>query len=162
MSRIKGIHPNLNAFLDMIGISEGTSTSRFTKDDGYDIVVDGINSPKRFTSYLSHPNILVTVNNAGLKSTAAGRYQLLFRWFTPYCKLLGLTDFSPVSQDMIAIQQIKERKAITAIQNGDITAAINLCSNIWASFPGAGYGQKEHNLEKLISTYQSCRGKSSD
>ena len=30
------------------------------------------------------------------------------------------------------------------IDRGDIRQAIDRCSNIWASLPGAGYGQFEH------------------
>ncbi|WP_145548570.1 glycoside hydrolase family 24 protein [Yersinia massiliensis] len=158
MARLSDINLNLAAFLDMIGFSEGTSTSKHTKNDGYDIVVDGINSPKVFTSYSSHPNVLVTVNSKGLKSTAAGRYQLLNRWWAPYAELLKLKDFSPESQDKIAIQQIKERGALDDIKLGNITAAIKKCSNIWASFPGAGYGQFEHNIQKLLLAYTKAGG----
>ncbi|CFQ88128.1 MULTISPECIES: glycoside hydrolase family protein [Yersinia] len=158
MARLSDINPNLAAFLDMVGFSEGTSTSKHTKNDGYDIVVDGINSPKVFTSYSSHPNVLVTVNSKGLKSTAAGRYQLLNRWWAPYAELLKLKDFSPESQDKIAIQQIKERGALDDIKLGNITAAIKKCSNIWASFPGAGYGQFEHNIQKLLLAYTKAGG----
>lgn len=158
MARASGINPNLSAFLDMISVSEGTSTSKYTKDDGYDIVVDGINSPKIFPSYGCHPNILVTVNSKGLKSTAAGRYQLLNRWWAPYAELLKLNDFSPESQDKIAIQQIKERGALDDIKLGNITVAIKKCSNIWASFPGAGYGQFEHNIQKLLLAYTKAGG----
>ena len=32
------------------------------------------------------------------------------------------------------------------IDRGDIRQAIDRCSNIWASLPGAGYGQFEHRL----------------
>ena len=32
------------------------------------------------------------------------------------------------------------------IDRGDIRQAIDRCSNIWASLPGAGYGQFEHGL----------------
>ena len=32
------------------------------------------------------------------------------------------------------------------IDRGDIRQAIDRCSNIWASLPGAGYGQFEHNI----------------
>ena len=32
------------------------------------------------------------------------------------------------------------------IDRGDIRQAIDRCSNIWASLPGAGYGQFEHEL----------------
>ena len=47
-----------------------------------------------------------------LKSTGAGRYQLLSRWWDAYRKQLGLKDFSPKSQDAVALQQIKERGAL--------------------------------------------------
>ena len=42
------------------------------------------------------------------------------------------------------MQQIKERGALPMIDRGDIRQAIDCCSNIWASLPGAGYGQFEH------------------
>ena len=39
---------------------------------------------------------------------------------------------------------IQERGALPMIDRGDIRQAIDRCSNIWASLPGAGYGQFEH------------------
>ena len=42
------------------------------------------------------------------------------------------------------IVQIKERGALPMIDRGDIRQAIDRCSNIWASLPGAGYGRLEH------------------
>ena len=53
-----------------------------------------------------------------------------------YRKQLGLKDFSPKSQDAVALQQIKERGALPMIDRGDIRQAIDRCSNIWASLPG--------------------------
>ena len=44
----------------------------------------------------------------------------------------------------MALQQIKERGALPMIDRGDIRQAIDRCSNIWASLPGAGYGQFEY------------------
>ena len=38
------------------------------------------------------------------------------------------------------MRQIKERGALPMIDRGDIRQAIDRCSNIWASLPGAGYG----------------------
>ena len=35
------------------------------------------------------------------------------------------------------------------IDRGDIRQAIDRCSNIWASLPGAGYGQFEHKADRL-------------
>ena len=61
----------------------------------------------------------------------------------------GLKDFSK-SQDAVALQQIKERGALPMIDRG-IRQAIDRCSNIWASLPGAGYGQFEHKADSLIT-----------
>ena len=65
------------------------------------------------------PRKLVTLNPK-LKSTGAGRYQLLSRWWDAYRKQLGLKDFSPKSQDAVALQQIKEHGALPMIDRGDI------------------------------------------
>ena len=39
----------------------------------------------------------------------------------------------------------------------DIRQAIDRCSNIWASLPGAGYGQFEHKADSLIAKFKSGR-----
>lgn len=144
------------AFLDMLAISEGTSTSKYTKNNGYDMIVGGINSPNTFTDYSKHPNVLVTVNKSGLKSTAAGRYQLLYKWWVAYTNQLGLKGFTPDVQDAIAIQQIKERNALPDIDAGNFEAAIAKCSNIWASLPGNNYGQFQHSMSHLVSVCNEC------
>ncbi|EOV0985513.1 glycoside hydrolase family 104 protein, partial [Edwardsiella piscicida] len=125
-----------------------------TKDHGYDVIVGG----SLFTDYSDHPRKLVTLNPS-LKSTAAGRYQLLSKWWDAYRVQLGLKDFSPASQDAVALQQIKERGALPLIDNGNIRQAIDRCSNIWASLPGAGYGQFEHKAESLIAKFKEVGGK---
>ena len=53
-----------------------------------------------------------------------------------------------------ALQQIKERGALPMIDRGDIRQAIDRCGNIWASLPGAGYGQFEHKADSLIAKIQ--------
>ena len=75
-----------------------------------------------------------------------------------YRKQLGLKDFSPKSQDAVALQQIKERGALPMIDRGDIRQAIDRCSNIWASLPGAGYGQFEHKADSLIAKFKEAGG----
>ena len=74
----------------------------------------------------------------------------------PCRKQLGLKDFSPKSQDAVALQQIKERGALPMIDRGDIRQAIDRCSNIWASLPGAGYGQFEHKADSLIAKFKKA------
>ena len=143
------------AFLDMLAWSEGTDNGRQkTRNHGYDVIVGG----ELFTDYSDHPRKLVTLNPK-LKSTGAGRYQLLSRWQDAYRKQLGLKDFSPKSQDAVALQQIKERGALPMIDRGDIRQAIDRCSNIWASkLPGAGYGlPSEHKADSLIAIQRSGR-----
>ena len=54
----------------------------------------------------------------------------------------------------MALQQIKERGALPMIDRGDIRQAIDRCSNIWASLPGAGYGQFEHKADSLIAKFK--------
>ena len=55
-------------------------------------------------------------------------------------------------------QQIKERGALPMIDRGDIRQAIDRCSNIWASLPGAGYGQFEHKADSLIAKFKEAGG----
>lgn len=147
------ISSNLQAFLDMLAWSEGTSRIKGS-DNGYNVVVGG----SLFNGYADHPRKLVTLTSLGIKSTAAGRYQLLSRYYDAYKKQLGLKDFSPANQDAIAIQQIRERKALADIEAGCIKEAIAKCSNIWASLPGAGYGQHEHKIDDLVNKYISFGG----
>lgn len=146
---------NVLAFLDMLAWSEGTDNGKQpTKDRGYDVIVGG----QLFRSYGDHPRVLVDLPKLKIQSTAAGRYQLLRRYYDAYRKTLGLNDFSPLSQDKIALQQIRERRALPLIQAGKITEAIKAVSNIWASLPGAGYGQHEHKLSDLLAVYRKAGG----
>ena len=146
--------PNLKAFLDMIAFSEGTDNGKQkTNNKGYDVIVGGDN----FSDYSDHPNRLVWLR-PGLASTAAGRYQLLKRYWDVYKKQLNLPDFGPESQDAVAIQQIKECKALDDIENGRIPLAISKCAHIWASLPGANYNQHENDLGSLLADYKAKGG----
>ena len=126
------INNQRKAFLDMLAWSEGTDNGRQkTRNHGYDVIVGG----ELFTDYSDHPRKLVTLNPK-LKSTGAGRYQL-FPLVGCLPQAAWPEDFSPKSQDAVALQQIKERGALPMIDRGDIRQAIDRCSNIWASLPGA-------------------------
>lgn len=152
MPRTVNLHSNIAAFLDMLAFSEGTV--KFGNDDGYNVIVGGT----LFKDYSKHPNISVKLPKLGIFSTAAGRYQLLGRYWVPYKMLLRLNDFSPISQDAIAIRMIREQKAYADIVEGRFSEAISKCHNIWASLPGAGYGQHEHSLGRLLAEYLRCGG----
>ena len=138
----------------MLAWSEGTDNGRQkTRNHGYDVIVGG----ELFTDYSDHPRKLVTLNPK-LKSTGAGRYQLLLLLVGCLPQAVCLKDFSPKSQDAVALQQIKERGALPMIDRGDIRQAIDRCSNIWASLPGAGYGQFEHKADSLIAKFKEAGG----
>ena len=146
------INNQRKAFLDMLAWSEGTDNGRQkTRNHGYDVIVGG----ELFTDYSDHPRKLVTLNPK-LKSTGAGRYQLLSRWWDAP-QQLGLKDFSPKSQDAVALQQLRAWR-LPMIDRGDIRQAIDRCSNIWASLPGAGYGQFEHKADSLIAKFKEAGG----
>lgn len=139
----------------MIAVSEGT---KGIGEDGYNVLVG---SSKRqaflFTSYADHPRIEIKLNN-NLSSTAAGRYQILRRYYDAYKTQLGLPDFSPDSQDKIAIQLIRECGALDMVGRGKFDLAVEKCRSRWASLPGAGYGQRENSLAVLRAAYINAGG----
>ena len=136
----------------MIATSEGTINRG---DNGYNVLVGG----GLFFGYADHPRKLIPIIKLGIKSTAAGRYQLLERYYDVYKRQLNLKDFSPASQDAIALQQIRECDAMPDVEAGNIPLAIAKCRHIWASLPGAGYGQHENQLSVLIKAYDEARAK---
>lgn len=144
--------------LDLVAWSEGTSTSSLTKNNGYDVNVSSVDGPSIFDNYAFHPFEVkepVTIRLVPLlKSTAAGRYQLLLRYWLAYKQQLGLKDFSPLSQDIVAIQQMKERRAIAPLLAGDIDTVIGLLSSVWASLPGNNYQQGGKTLQVLLNKWQ--------
>lgn len=147
---------NRVAFLDAIAASEIGPTLLAKTDNGYNCLVGSTPShPLTFANYAAHPDIL----NKALNSTAAGRYQLLYRYWVSYRKMLNLPDFGPLSQDKIALQQIRECNALPDIDAGNFAHAIALCSRIWASLPGNDYGQHQNAIALLHGYYASAGGR---
>lgn len=153
--------PNLRAFLDMIAVSELGEALLEASDNGYNVIVGSTpRNPILFDSYADHPRRVIDLRIKGkaIKSSAAGRYQLLARYWDAYRRQLDLKDFSPTSQDLIAIQQIRERRALPDIEAGRFVTAVRKVKNIWASLPGAGYGQHENAIERLQAAYLEAGG----
>ena len=154
---------NRDAFLAMLAVSEGTSTSPATKNAGYDVIVTGIDGvPEVFTDYSTHPFARgrppKLINAHGLRSTASGFAQFMLHDFRYYTLLLNLPDFGPESQRKWALQLIRETGALPLIDAGDIAGAIGKVAHLWASLPGAGYGQPERAMGKLQSAYLAAGG----
>ena len=158
MARINE-NPNICAFLDMIAHSEIGPALLAASDDGYNVIVGSTAAnPILFDDYSKHPARLISPPVIAVPSTAAGRYQLLSKYFPVYRDQLGLPDFGPESQDRIAIRLIKECKAYNLVIAGDIENAIVQCRSRWASLPGAGYGQHENKVKDLLNAYSAAGG----
>ena len=154
------MNANLRAFLDMIAVSELGERLLAVSDNGYNVIVGSTpDKPILFSDYKDHPRKLIALPKLGIKSTAAGRYQLLARYFDAYKEMLKLKDFSPASQDIVAVQQIKEQRALGDIDAGRFDLAVSKVKNIWASLPGAGYGQHENSIDRLRTAYLKSGGK---
>jgi len=156
MARISAAHAggaNVLAFLDMLAWSEGTSTIK-ASDDGYNVLVGG----RLFSDYSKHPRVLVPLPNLGIKSTAAGRYQFLARTWDAIVRNYGFRGrFIPEAQDLAAVKLLAECGSLPHIKAGRIKEAIASAAPIWASLPGAGYGQREHKLANLLEIYAEER-----
>lgn len=138
------------AFLEVIAVSEIGEKLLAASDNGYNVIVGSTPAhPLLFSDYSKHPRIRVQAMN----SDAAGRYQFLGRYWQFYKETLKLPDFGKESQDRWALCLIKECKALDDIEAGNFEVAVAKCRSRWASFPGAGYGQRENTIESLKATF---------
>lgn len=172
---------NRKAALIMLGMSEGTINHPLTQHAGYDVIVTGIPPSKTlevFTDFTYHPFAIgfdpqdwrpgmirpewrepKVINSHGLESTAAGRYQILRRFWLSYAKSLHLKTMQPEAQDQYVIQQFKERQALDLLDQGRFLAFCSAISGLWASMPGRAYsGQQQHSLERVRGFYLAAGG----
>lgn len=149
---------NLSAFLDMIGASEGAS---------YNTLFGG----GTFSDYSTHPALAgwpgLQLSDAqcagagfgpGCVSTAAGKYQINRPTWRTVQAALSLPDFSPASQDRAAQYLLQVNGALDLVTAGRFTDAVNAVRKVWASLPGAGYGQHENALAQLEQVYVNAGG----
>ena len=82
MIALAGVTTNRAAFLDMIAFSEIGPDLLAKSDNGYNILCGSTPAhPLLFNSYGDHPRQAMFLPKLGIYSTAAGRYQLLARYF---------------------------------------------------------------------------------
>ena len=150
------ITPNQRAFLDTLAWAEGTDRPEVQKSNnkGYDVIVGG----SLLTDYSKHPNKLVPLPRYKISSTAAGRYQFIIKTWNTLKDRLKLPDFSPASQDAACLELLRECGALARLAENDFVGAVQKARKIWASLPGAGYGQREQKLEALRDKYVAAGG----
>ena len=137
----KGLPKNVEKFLKLITFTEGTDRQGTPYNELFGF--------SNFTGYDKHPGILIKASNCS--STAAGRYQIL----KGTAKMLKMVDFTPESQDMAAIQLIRNAKAYDDVFAGNWEEAIKKTNKIWASLPGSPYGQPTHKMADAIKFLKS-------
>lgn len=147
------------AFLDLIALSEGTSKAPNTRDDGYDVIVSGIDGRHNFSDYSAHPfaagrtPIVVRTAPKLLESTASGRYQIILPTRKNIAAARGLGTFSPQNQDLAALEIIRQASALNLVEAKQIPEAIEALCEQWASFPGNDDGQGGRTLNWLMQQY---------
>lgn len=156
---------NVRAFLNMLKYSEGTAreSNAYAVCYGYSHTIKDFSDHPAITGEWTGKRLPDSMcKGAGItppcKSTASGAYQIIKPTWQKLKIKLGLKDFSPTSQDLAAVQLIKERGALDDIISGNISVAINKCRKEWASLPNAGYGQGEKTLTSLIDNYKNNGG----
>lgn len=133
------------ALLDTIAWTEGT---RGHGKDGYNVTF----AYHYFDSCDEHPN--ETICSGKLCSTAAGRYQFLYKTFTG----LKLPNFWPEQQELGALELIERRGVdlpeapMTATQFAN---ALDRLSYEWSSLPPGRYGTPRRTLQEIRDEY--CR-----
>lgn len=124
---LQGLNDNLRKFLMLITFTEGTDRDKTPYNELFGF--------SNFAGYDKHPEIIIKSSN--YSSSAAGRYQIL----KATAKMLKMKDFTPVSQDLAAIELIKQAGAYRLILEGKFEEAIAKTNKVWASLPGSPYGQ---------------------
>lgn len=151
--------PNQSAFLSVVGWSEGTIQIP-NSDNGYKVLVGSTpDHPLLFDSYETHPNIY----NAEFDSTAAGKFQIncpTWKWYcASTCRpTLAPADFTPETQDAIALWLIDKHGATQDVIDGNLQSAVAKCASVWASFVGSPYRQHQNSYNQLVAAYTSFGG----
>lgn len=147
------LNRNVQAMLAVIRKGEGTADPA-----GYRRMFGG----SMFASYADHPrksNCFTLRTGKRLCSTAAGAYQFLTTSWDETAKAMGLSDFSPASQDFAAVGRFAARGALDDVLAGRLTTAMKKLSYEWASLPGSPYGQPVISAAVAQSVFLAAGGK---
>jgi muramidase (phage lysozyme) len=126
-------------------------------DKGYTTQFTG----KQFSDLSKHPAQINSAN--GLSSDAAGAYQFLSTTYNPAAKALGITDFSPQSQEKVGKYLAQQRGMNTDIVHTDKASFLKALDKIapeWASMPTmktgtSYYGQGGLTPDQAWNIYNS-------
>lgn len=146
--RVAAQNPNVRAFLGMISDAEGTNSN------GYATAFGG----GRIPSLETHPNKASHItDNAGheVTTTAAGRYQVNKPTWDEFSRKVGVSDFSPQSQDLVALGIIRQEGALQDVLSGNFDAAVQKVGNRWASLPTSTADQNTRGWDFIHNSLQA-------
>lgn len=152
---------NVQAMLPTIRYSEGTARAAdpYRVCYGYrHTIADLSDHPAITGEWKGEPLDNLGPAYKGLVSTAAGAYQITRATWLDAKKALGLTDFSPASQDAAAVWLIGKCAALDDLEAGRFDSAVRKCAARWASLPGSTSGQPTRQLASLEQVYTDAGG----
>lgn len=143
------LNPNVQAFLATIRKSEGAQYNSLFGDTP--------NGKNTFNDYSTHPDVKVPFRNT--YSTAAGAYQILYPTWVQLCAKLGVNDFSPETQDLMAAALLSMVNCLQKCMDGDLGYVLSKACKIWASLPGDnGYDQPQHDIAVIQGWFEGAGG----
>lgn len=143
---------NAQRFLRMVAQAEGTYKD--ASSDPYRVAFGG----STFDDLSKHPKVLrefKQTDGKANKTSAAGAYQFLGSTWDDVAGKLGLQDFGPRSQDLVALELIRRAGALDDVLNGRFDQAVKKTGTVWASLPSSPYAQPRRSagfVEKALNT----------
>lgn len=126
-------NPYVQAWLDTLRETEGAD---------YNTMVGG----KKFTDLSHYPG------------KASGAYQITSETYRDVARETGTEDYSPLTQDILAIQNMADKGALEAVKKGDFNGALKGISKGWASIPGPpASGHETGYYNDAIHHYQRAK-----
>lgn len=132
-------NPNVRTMLNLIAKAEGVKW-------GYNTLFGN----QKIDNLTAHPNLKKAFKQTDGKinyTTAAGRYQFLKPTWDDLVKKVGLSDFSPRSQDIGAIALLAQNGALPYVLKGDFHNAVKRSGGTWASLPSSNYAQPKRGWD---------------
>ncbi len=91
-----------------------------------------VNDPWRFQDFSTHPGA-----GADGVSTDAGAYAITVDSWLDLGSMMGLSDFSAETQDLIAVEMLRKRGIADKLQAGDVWSALLEAGSDWPGLPRA-------------------------
>jgi tape measure domain-containing protein len=137
-------NPNVRKVLDAIAIAELGDQAAAKGGYGYLFGDTGGKETFNPNTLGSHPKRRVSAG--GHTSSATGRYQTMDFVWNEEAGRLGIKDFKPQSQEIMAVSRLMYRQVLDQVMRGDIAGAISKKGDFdlageWASLEGNPYGQ---------------------